>query len=174
MLCGVSQVIIHFDNLNSQNYLFMRLWVFCIHPIQSRGENYAWVWIPAWKHASLIMFTQTLLYLKGDEQLSQSLMSPVPSEKEPWGGPGGVGGRAQRWFPFGEPGGEHGTPSLQDLPKGQAVDPSPASWQCSMLGAGGGWPGCPTVPGSILLPHDDLCPRAWQQGARCPHPCCHS
>lgn len=47
--------------------------------------------------------------------------------------------------------GEHSMPSLGDLPTGQVVDPAPASWQCSMLRAGGGWPGCTAAPGSILL-----------------------
>lgn len=78
-----------------------------------------------------------LLHLKGDEQLLWSLMNPVLSEKGPGRGPGGGGGRAQRPFPRGEPGGKCSTWSLQRLPPARVLLPGQPRWQSSVLGGGG-------------------------------------
>ena len=86
-----------------------------MHLTQSRGENYARVWISAWpripflcSHRPFASQGRWAAVVESDE--------PRSGWKEPWRGPGGDRGKAQRLFPHGEPGRKRSTWSLQRLP----------------------------------------------------------
>ena len=137
MLCGVGKVIAYFDSLNSQSYLFTRLWAFCIHLLESRGENDARVWIPAWNMHPLLALTQTFCISRGRSSCCGGWWTQFGVrrglEEALVGMEGGHGGH----FHVGSLGESAARGQYSASPHLGCCSPRQPRWQCSVLGGAG-------------------------------------